>query len=882
MKPKVLCAIFLCIILLMTLPITSVAQEQGSDALQQFKAKHASPGLKVVWDDQAGVPRMIRGITVRLPKGLERPKDTTGVSKIVIDFLKENKELVQIAPEAAKVKRIWKYQNKWYITLQTYYKEIPIYHGQVGFTLDEQGNILTYSSDYNPKMKPEIEPEISKNKAIEIAHRSHQPKLDIPVVAKKAYLMIYHERGLEGPITYKLSWYIFLRTEAGHQEVDRVFFIDAKTGQIIKDFYPHPFAITGTIQGETYPEHSTDAVTTVAFEHEEVSVPGTSTNTNATGNYTLNPGAGNYTLTTRLEGPFVSVQSYNSGTATDQDIVHTSAVTDPGTHNWTWTSTNCAPDDGDGLNVFWHANHLHDDYYQAILGINWTHSWSGTSQMRYSVNRGNINNAFAGNPITIYSDAIARNCDIIYHETTHNVLYHMFGGSYIGWPNAFSEGYAFDEGFADYVPCSFNNDPVFGENAIGTRNCDNTMQYPGTTYNMEGHTGGQLVSGLAWDLWDKQGLNHNATDVLLFAGLSQMATLASPYYFSNPNQSNYLTSLLTADDNNNNISDGTPNDKEIFQAFRNHDLLPVDIFCKDSPQDDGTVSSAGHHWTSPDIWVRNIQDGGTTPQNPIYNQVNYIYVRVGNLGYLSADTIIVKAYWADPAGGIPWPTDWNYIGESQVLNLADNSQTIATPIAWTPTGTAIGHRCLLVRLECSQDMMTEEGNVKQENNIAQKNITIDSLPAGPPSEAETIEEEFFVKNYPKAQNDLLINAYRVIIDQSGISHPVEDVLVPFKIELEISGLRAYRELSGGTCEEGPKGGGCCMRIEHKPKFIMGENKGKITDLRFSRGIDRALSIIRIVPTEELEEGDIYEVTIAQNVNNEVVGGLTYIIRIVKD
>ena len=123
--------------------------------------------------------------------------------------------------------------------------------------------------------------------------------------------MVYQETQLNEPTLYILAWHVSLSAAAGHPGVDRVFFIDAKTSEVIRDFRPYPGAITGTIQGEVFPEHSTDAVTTVAFEHENVSVPGIAATTDATGGYSLSPGAGSYTWTTSLEGPFVQVQSYD-------------------------------------------------------------------------------------------------------------------------------------------------------------------------------------------------------------------------------------------------------------------------------------------------------------------------------------------------------------------------------------------------------------------------------------------------------------------------------------------------------------------------------------------------------------------------------------------
>lgn len=903
-----LCSIFLILILSWNI---STAQNQRKSFLYKFQKENPAPDLNVVWDTLGNHPRIVTGMLIPLPIGMNQPQNDSDIVNIIHNFLDKYNELFLVTKEDIKKKKIWKYQNKWYVLYQTYYKDLPVFEGKVGFTLDSQGRILTFSSNYNPGMLVNIQPKISKDSVVQLAYRYHKPKFNLPVAAKDVHLMIYQDRNSKDSIAYKLVWYVFLATNAGHMEVDRVFFIDASTGNLIRDYFPDPNnsgiigfnsytdqkklnaqvffdtdrgkvvsglhskmkSITGTIQGEIYQEHSTDPVSIVPFEHEEISVPGNSANTNATGNYILTPGNGNYTLTTGLEGPFVRVQSYDAATNSDQDITHTANVNDPGAFNFTWRSTNSAPDDGDGLNVFWHANHLHDDYYQNILGISWTNDWTNTSCMNYSVNRGNQNNAFAGNPITIYSNNAARNCDIVYHESTHNVLYDIFGGSYIGWPSANSEGYAFDEGFADYAACSFNNDHLFGENVIATRDCDNTMQYPGTTYNTEGHTGGQLISGVAWDLWNKEGLNHNNTDILLFEGLSQMATLPSPYYFSNPNHSNYLNSLLTADDNNNNLSDGTPNDRQIFQAFRNHDLLPVDVFSKDSPQDVGNVPSPGNAWTSPDIWVRNLQDGGTVHQNPIYNQTNYIYVKVRNLGYLTANSIKVKVYWADPSGGIPWPAGWNFINETNVTNLLANSETVAVPIAWKPTGTAIGHRCLLVRLECSQDLMTEEGKVRLENNIAMKNVSIINLKTV--ALPKLVKADFFIKNFPKGSMDLIITGNKV----ESIGHPIENAPFPFSMELHIEKLKGFSEVSGGRYD--PGAGSCLSWLTFlfaQPKFVLGTSNVKISSLRLE-DVDKSLSTLKIYPLSGLQTGEVYEITVKQIVNEQVIGGLTYLIQV---
>ena len=186
--------------------------------------------------------------------------------------------------------------------------------------------------------------------------------------------------------------------------------------------------------------------------------------------------------------------------------------------------------------------------------------------------------------------------------------------------------------------------------------------------------------------------------------------------------------------------------------------------------------------------------------------------------------------------------------------------------------------------------MTEEGNVKQENNIAQKNITVDSLPSGPPSasEDEGVQKKFFIKNYPKAkQSNLIINMMKVKLDEHGIPTPIGGAQIPFKIELKINELMEIGEVAGGKevkldeDEKIPSGGGCCGRVILPKKFLIEKPNGNLALMKFGRRVDKALSTINIIPTEYLKEGDAYQVNIAQEVDKDIVGGLTYIIKIYK-
>ncbi|MCL6450605.1 MAG: S8 family serine peptidase [Acetobacteraceae bacterium] len=171
---------------------------------------------------------------------------------------------------------------------------------------------------------------------------------------------------------------------------------------------------------------------------------------------------------------------------------------------------------------------------------------------------------------------------------------------------------------------------------------------------------------------------------------------------------------------------------------------PVDIWCRDCADDNGCVPNTyPHAWTSPDVWVRAADDHGPdVGLNPEHGQANWVYVRVRNRGRQAANNVQVHLYWADPSTAIVWPADWKTDG-IKVDGAAGNTRVIGTIPAggeavtdafewWPPdpdTAGDPGHFCLLVRVECPDDPIVHEGDVRGGNNIAMRNVhVVDLLP----------------------------------------------------------------------------------------------------------------------------------------------------------
>ncbi len=114
-----------------------------------------------------------------------------------------------------------------------------------------------------------------------------------------------------------------------------------------------------------------------------------------------------------------------------------------------------------------------------------------------------------------------------------------------------------------------------------------------------------------------------------------------------------------------------------------------DLMVRDTHDDFGVEPNMTNSqiWNSPDIWVRNQDDGIQIQehQNPKYysnGNSNYIYVRVTNKSCVaSTGNELLKLYFAQNKLWLNWPTSWNTIlpvGQISIPVLQAGSETIIT------------------------------------------------------------------------------------------------------------------------------------------------------------------------------------------------------------
>lgn len=178
------------------------------------------------------------------------------------------------------------------------------------------------------------------------------------------------------------------------------------------------------------------------------------------------------------------------------------------------------------------------------------------------------------------------------------------------------------------------------------------------------------------------------------------------------------------------VKSGNPDVVDAFHRFvygLGDPALGPDLWLRDDPAHTGTQQWNGRFWDSPDLWIRNSDDGGTAHQAPIAGRDNYFYARVRNRGAGAAGHFMVAFQIRQFAGvQFTYPADFlPPIAATGGFDLAAGETRIVTarwPAALVPPAGA--HACWLATVLARGDRPIAGRYVWEHGNLAQKNLTI--------------------------------------------------------------------------------------------------------------------------------------------------------------
>jgi hypothetical protein len=351
--------------------------------------------------------------------------------------------------------------------------------------------------------------------------------------------------------------------------------LDALTGEVldVRDVYESlsghddPLGTaSGTLTALINPQSSYDTAISMPMPFENIFVNGKGMITDSLGRWSVSSVSPPYIITSTFDGPF------NHAVRKDGLNGALNFTTSETPIQVQWTNANSNPAERDAFHSVNFARNYVRKVDTALITLD--------RPLTINVNLNQTCNAYYDpNSVSVnFFKAGGQNCantgeitDVVFHEFGHRVTdarYTQNGGLNI------VDG-SLGEGFADCVSAFIRDDPRIG---IGfflkgslLRNCDNTKRWP-KDLNADIHVSGEIIAGAFWDL--RKLIGHDTAEHLFHMmgylnpdGIGSTAPGPMLDAFTS-----VLTAVITADDNDNDLTNGTPHLSQILKAFNKHNI----------------------------------------------------------------------------------------------------------------------------------------------------------------------------------------------------------------------------------------------------------------------------------------------------------------------
>lgn len=467
------------------------------------------------------------------------------------DFVDVNPDIFEIESPNLSLLRADKRLDRWWVTYTQTHNGIPVEGGRVDFRIFGNGRLAFCGAKIISAFDGE-NPDISRSQAIVIA-KDNYLNHGLTDKVELVYWPDYDEFLTIG----KLAWRIDLSGRPGERWRCYISAIDGKP--LYHYSLINYYDVWGTGYIEYLPRYWDDTFEVAEFQYGDVNLNYFhSGRTDVIGQYMLSSFLSwDMPLKAYLSGEWASVED-NEG----EDGIYETWLTPPEEHNFVFTTVWA---DSDEVNLYYHTTYIHEYYDELDPSM---------TALDYPVPAragipGTAENAFWDGYATNYGSGgmstrnFALFSNIIYHEYTHGITGWIYEGThfpYSGQPGAMNEAYS------DYFACTNNDDPRVGYKCqIGGshmfRTMDNNLHYP-EHWAGEVHADGRIMGGAFWDLRER--IDKGSADSII-----HFTRYATPNTFHG-----FVPECIFTDDNDDDLTNGTPHFFEILQSFHLHGIGP--------------------------------------------------------------------------------------------------------------------------------------------------------------------------------------------------------------------------------------------------------------------------------------------------------------------
>lgn len=510
------------------------------------------------WNPQTMSPSNFYGTGAVVSDVLTSKETVVGVARGLIN---QNREVFRANPNDL---RIWAQREalgKQSVIFQQSYHGIDVIGGRVHLIFTDEGRFFTGGSDFYSNIAIDWKPAITSKMAEDIAQRDLPFNSATDRIEVGTRLFILPVPTSETTVEHHLVWRATVRTRQPLGKWQT--YVDAHTGEIVERVNDIHFAnYTGSADGDVEPSTYCNGTENQAYKYLRVNVTGGGTTyAGQNGNWTITNGDNTpRTVTADLYSPYVDLNN-NAGAEAQ----------------FSGTATPGVP-----LNVHFSPSNSAADERDCYLAVNDIHDFFNLFDPTFSYSNQRISAFVSINdptfcPGNAYWDGTINFCPegggyantgtiqgVVHHEFGHGVQNALIGGQG-------NEGLG--EGNGDILANFMTEESIIGRGFFlgnctgGIRNSLNTLRYPENVVGQEIHAAGQVIAGFHWDITQLlEQLQGHQPGLIKSASLWHFGRdLSAP-----TNQTAQVLATFVADDNDGNLSNGTPNYDVLCVAATNH------------------------------------------------------------------------------------------------------------------------------------------------------------------------------------------------------------------------------------------------------------------------------------------------------------------------
>jgi hypothetical protein len=511
----------------------------------------------VQWNEATQTPHRAFGPAIQIDGYTQLNGEN--VRDAAISFLEKNKSLFKVDVKNIKLIKATHVRDKWYVSFIQMHRGIEVLLSEIELRISDNAKIISFGANFYNNINlfsiPAFSFESVKLNAVKnLTFNSDTDKIERD--GKLYYLPIIKSN----KATYVLVYKAVVKTK--DPPAHYICYIDANNDLLrwrynrINNF----LSGTGIVKGLVQLNSPSGPFMEKNFKNLTVKLGNEEVTSDADGKISLN-NTGEMTLAAELKGPYVEVRR---GDAENAKITKT--ITENENFSLLWDDNNSCAAERD---IFYHINIAHDyiksinpDFtgmdYPISLAVNVESGAFNTENGLLFFHSGNVNSE-------VTCENFARKAEIIYHEYGHAVNEKI----YYEAAYAILKNMAASEAMADVFAAFILDEHRVGLNLFDPqtiiRDLKSHYRYPENVF-IGPHHDGMVLSGAFWDLRELIGLEAARK-------LSHYALWGTP---DDPNVdvafSELYVETLIADDDDDNLGNGTPHFNEITEAFNNHGI----------------------------------------------------------------------------------------------------------------------------------------------------------------------------------------------------------------------------------------------------------------------------------------------------------------------